>query len=38
MTLSPVSLEAVEAPGQPAPTAELKELYRGFEKELLVPL
>jgi gentisate 1,2-dioxygenase len=35
---SPVRLEAVEAPGQPAPSPELEELYRGFEKELLVPL
>ena len=31
MTLTSVRLEA------PAPTAELKELYRGFEQELLVP-
>jgi gentisate 1,2-dioxygenase len=38
MTPSPISLEAVDAPGQPTPSAELKELYRGFEQELLVPL
>jgi gentisate 1,2-dioxygenase len=35
---SPVSLTAVEAPGQPTPSPELEELYRGFERELLVPL
>lgn len=37
-TESPVRLDAVDAPGQPAVTAELRELYRGFERELLVPL
>lgn len=35
---SPVSLSAVDAPGQPPPTPALDELYRGFEQELLVPL
>lgn len=35
---SPVQLEAVDAPGQPTPSAELEDLYRGFEKALLVPL
>jgi gentisate 1,2-dioxygenase len=35
---SPVSLSAVDAPDQPTPSPELEELYRGFEKELLVPL
>ena len=35
---SPVRLQAVAAPGQPEPTAALEELYRGFERELLVPL
>jgi len=35
---SPVHLEAVTGPGQPTPSPELEELYRGFEKELLVPL
>ena len=35
---SPVSLTAVDAPDQPTPTPALEELYRGFEKELLVPL
>jgi gentisate 1,2-dioxygenase len=35
---SPVRLQAVDGPGQPTPTAELDELYRGFEKEMLVPL
>ena len=35
---SPVSLTAVDAPGQPTPTPALEELYRGFEEELLVPL
>jgi gentisate 1,2-dioxygenase len=35
---SPIQLQAVDAPGQPAPSPELEELYRGFEKELLVPL
>jgi gentisate 1,2-dioxygenase len=35
---SPVSLTAVDSPDQPTPTPELEELYRGFERELLVPL
>ena len=35
---SPVQLHAADAPGQPTPTPALEELYRGFEKELLVPL
>ncbi len=35
---SPVRIVAEDAPDQPTPTAELEELYRGFEKELLVPL
>lgn len=35
---SPVRLEAVDAPDQPLPSAQLQELYRGFEQELLVPL
>jgi gentisate 1,2-dioxygenase len=35
---SPVRLKALAAPGQPEPTAELEQLYRGFERELLVPL
>jgi gentisate 1,2-dioxygenase len=35
---SPVQLHAVDGPGQPTATPELEELYRGFEKELLVPL
>lgn len=34
----PVRLSVVDAPGQPTPSAELAELYRGFERELLVPL
>lgn len=38
MTSSPVSLDAPDTPGQPTPTPELRELYRGFERELLVPL
>jgi gentisate 1,2-dioxygenase len=38
LTSSPVKLTAIEAPGQPEPSAELEALYRGFEKELLVPL
>ncbi|MEI2776364.1 MAG: cupin domain-containing protein [Tetrasphaera sp.] len=37
-TVSPVSLTAVDGPGQPVVTPELEDLYRGFEKELLVPL
>lgn len=37
-TETPVHLAAVDAPGQPAVTPELVELYRGFEQELLVPL
>ncbi|MEI2766167.1 MAG: cupin domain-containing protein [Dermatophilaceae bacterium] len=36
--VSPVHLQAVSAPNQPEPSPELEELYRGFEKELLVPL
>ncbi|SCL20449.1 gentisate 1,2-dioxygenase [Micromonospora rhizosphaerae] len=35
---SPVSITATDGPGQPIRTPELEELYRGFEKELLVPL
>ena len=35
---TPVSLTAVDAPNQPAPTPALEDLYRGFEQELLVPL
>lgn len=35
---SPVHLRAVAGPGQPEPTPALEQLYRGFEKELLVPL
>jgi len=37
-TPSPVRLKAVAAPGQPDPSPELEQLYRGFEQELLVPL
>jgi gentisate 1,2-dioxygenase len=33
-----VRLKAEAAPGQPEPSPELEELYRGFERELLVPL
>ncbi len=35
---SPVRLHAVAGHGQPDPTPELEQLYRGFEEELLVPL
>jgi len=35
---SPVRLQAVSAEGQPEVTPALEELYRGFERELLVPL
>jgi len=35
---SPVRLQAVTAEGQPQVTPALEELYRGFERELLVPL
>ena len=35
---TPVMLTAVDGPGQPPVTPELEDLYRGFEKELLVPL
>ncbi|MBB1152199.1 MULTISPECIES: cupin domain-containing protein [Amycolatopsis] len=35
---TPVQLAAVDAPGQPAVTPALRNLYRGFEQELLVPL
>jgi gentisate 1,2-dioxygenase len=37
-TPTPVSLTAVDAPDQPVVTPELKDLYRGFERELLIPL
>nr|WP_089104399.1 cupin domain-containing protein [Streptomyces hyaluromycini] len=37
-TDSPVRLRATAAPGQPEVTPALEELYRGFERELLVPL
>ncbi|MET7991029.1 cupin domain-containing protein [Amycolatopsis sp. NPDC005232] len=36
--VSPVTLRATAGPGQPEPTPELHELYRGFEQELLIPL
>jgi len=36
--VSPVHLSALAAENQPEPTPELEDLYRGFEKELLVPL
>jgi gentisate 1,2-dioxygenase len=35
---SPVRLKAEARPGQPEPTPALEQLYRGFERELLVPL
>lgn len=35
---NPVKLTAVAAPDQPEVTPALEELYRGFERELLVPL
>ncbi|MFF2927335.1 cupin domain-containing protein [Streptomyces celluloflavus] len=35
---SPVHISAVDAPDQPDVTPALKDLYRGFEQELLVPL
>ncbi len=35
---SPVRLRAVPGDGQPDATPALEELYRGFEKELLIPL
>ena len=35
---SPVRLKAVAAKGQPEPSPALEQLYRGFERELLVPL
>jgi gentisate 1,2-dioxygenase len=35
---SPVRLTAVEGPNQPPPSAELDELYRDFETEMLAPL
>jgi len=36
--LSPVSIKMHAGPGQPEPSPELQHLYRGFERELLVPL
>lgn len=36
--VSPVRLNAVAGPGQPDPSPDLEDLYRGFERELLVPL
>ncbi|MCW6010772.1 cupin domain-containing protein [Micromonospora sp. CPCC 205371] len=38
MTESPVTLRAEDRPDQPPVTPELEDLYRGFEKALLVPL
>lgn len=38
VTVSPVRLKAESKPGQPDPTPALEHLYRGFERELLVPL
>jgi gentisate 1,2-dioxygenase len=35
---SPVHLRAVAAPDKPAVTPALEDLYRGFERELLIPL
>ncbi|MFC4055856.1 cupin domain-containing protein [Actinomadura syzygii] len=35
---TPVRLRAADAPDQPAVTPALEDLYRGFERELLVPL
>ncbi|NUP34152.1 MAG: cupin, partial [Streptomycetaceae bacterium] len=35
---NPVRLKAVAAADQPEVTPALEELYRGFERELLVPL
>lgn len=35
---SPVRLQATASPNQPEPTPDLEALYRGFERELLVPL
>ena len=35
---SPVKISATDGPGQPPRSAALEELYRGFTKELLVPL
>ncbi|HVQ96704.1 MAG TPA: cupin domain-containing protein [Mycobacteriales bacterium] len=35
---SPVTITATDGPGQPPRSAALAELYREFEKELLVPL
>ena len=37
-TPSPVRLKVLPGPGQPEPSADLEQLYRGFERELLVPL
>jgi gentisate 1,2-dioxygenase len=38
LTEDRVRLSAVDAPGQPAVTPALEQLYRGFEEQLLVPL
>jgi gentisate 1,2-dioxygenase len=38
LTPSPVHLKVQAGPGQPEPSADLAQLYRGFERELLVPL
>jgi gentisate 1,2-dioxygenase len=35
---SPVRLKLATGPGQPEPSPDLEALYRGFERELLVPL
>lgn len=36
--ISPVHLSMGSSNTEPEPSAELADLYRGFEKELLVPL
>jgi gentisate 1,2-dioxygenase len=38
MVEAPFELIATDAPGQPTVTPELEDLYRGFEKESLIPL
>ncbi|WP_341870600.1 cupin domain-containing protein [Flexivirga meconopsidis] len=37
-TIGGIRIEMTDAPDQPAPSEDLLALYRGFERELLVPL
>jgi gentisate 1,2-dioxygenase len=38
MNANPVTITATDSPNQPTPSSQLDQLYRGFEREMLVPL